>query len=433
MHVGDSWDGLRDGGVRGGLASTHHLLGHVGRDRRVPAVGIGADSDAELLVHRSATDQDDVVVAHTALDHLVDDDLHVGHRRGEQGRHAQDVGLVLLEGVEIGTRVVVDADVDHLESCALEHHPDEVLADVVDVALDGADHDLADRLGPGLGQERSQDRHPRFHRVRGEEYLRDEQDAVAEVHADNAHPLDERLVEGPLRRPTTVEQDPGALVDLVGHAVVQVVVHLLDQLVIGQGCEVEVVISHGLFLSGWTVASGSAMDRERAVEVERAVAREEREVELGAGVGALHTDRLGLVVVAVLDRDDELGHGVCSERRVLELVARRADRDVEPVEVRAVVDRDPVVSDVVDADDPERVVGDPQGRDPPGQPERLAFPTGLRDRALVALGRVEPLLLVAARLEGADRDHAARLGAEVDAGVVVTHHAVEHAPVGADR
>ena len=95
-----------------------------------------------------------------------------------------------------------------------------------------------------------------------------------------------------------------------------------------------------------------------------------------AGVGALHADRLGLVVVAVLDRDDQLGHGVRGERRVLELVARRADRDVEAVEVRAVVDRDPVVSDVVDADDPERVVGDPQGRDPPGQPERLALPTG---------------------------------------------------------
>jgi hypothetical protein len=35
------------------------------------------------------------------------------------------------------------AHVDHFEVVALQHHGDDVLADVVHVALDGGDHDLA--------------------------------------------------------------------------------------------------------------------------------------------------------------------------------------------------------------------------------------------------------------------------------------------------
>ena len=89
-----------------------------------------------------------------------------------------------------------------LEAGALEHHPDEVLADVVDVALDGADDDLADRLGAGLGEQRPQDRHAGLHRVRGEQDLGHEQDAVAEVDADDPHALDERVVED-AGRPTS--------------------------------------------------------------------------------------------------------------------------------------------------------------------------------------------------------------------------------------
>jgi hypothetical protein len=45
-------------------------------------------------------------------------------------------GQVLLDRV-------VDAEVDDFEARAFHHHADEVLADVVDVALDGADHHLA--------------------------------------------------------------------------------------------------------------------------------------------------------------------------------------------------------------------------------------------------------------------------------------------------
>ena len=117
-------------------------------------------------------------------------------------RHAEDVGLVLLERGDELLGVGVDPEVDDLEAGALEHHRDEVLADVVDVALDGADHDLADRLGPGLGEQRAQDLHAGLHRVGGEQDLRHEEDAVAEVDADDPHALDEGVVEDLRRRPS---------------------------------------------------------------------------------------------------------------------------------------------------------------------------------------------------------------------------------------
>jgi hypothetical protein len=149
-------------------------------------------------------------------------------------RHPEDVGLVLLERREVVLDRVVDAEVDHLEAGALEHHRDEVLADVVDVALDGADHDLADALGAGLGEQRPQDLHARLHRVRREQHLGDEEDPVAEVDADDAHALDERVVQHLVGAPAAPEQDLGALDDLVREPVVEVVVHLRDELLVGQ-------------------------------------------------------------------------------------------------------------------------------------------------------------------------------------------------------
>ena len=168
------------------VAPGHEGLGGLDRDRGVAAVGIGADRLGERLVQRRAADQHDVVVADALLLQRVDHDLHVRHGRGQQRRHAQDVRLVLLERIQILLDGAVDAEVDHLEAGALHHHRDQVLADVVDVALDRADHHLADRRRPGLGEQRAQDRHAALHRVGGEQHLGHEQDAVAKVDADDA-------------------------------------------------------------------------------------------------------------------------------------------------------------------------------------------------------------------------------------------------------
>ena len=82
-------------------------------------------------------------------------------------------------------------------------------------------------------------RHPALHRVGGEEHLGDEENPVPEVDADDAHAFDERVVEDPLRRPSAFQQDVRAFLDLFLQAVVEIVVHLRDELVVGQRPEIE--------------------------------------------------------------------------------------------------------------------------------------------------------------------------------------------------
>ena len=82
---------------------------------------------------------------------------------------------------------------------------------------------------------------PGLHRVRGEQHLGHEQDAVAEVDADDPHALDERVVEDPLRAPAAAEEDVRPLGDRVREPVVEVVVHLLGELLIREAREVDVL------------------------------------------------------------------------------------------------------------------------------------------------------------------------------------------------
>ncbi len=164
-----------------------------------------------------------------------------------------------LEGGDELFGVRVDPEVEDLEAGALEHHPDEVLADVVDIALDGPDDDLPDRLGAGLGEERPKDLHAGLHRVGGEQDLGHEQDAVPEVDADDLHARDEGIVENLGRAEATLEEDVRPLDDLFLHSVVQIVVHLLDELVVGQCREIDlfVFVRHVVLLTGaMSIVSG---------------------------------------------------------------------------------------------------------------------------------------------------------------------------------
>ena len=63
------------------------------------------------------------------------------------------------------------------------------------VALDGANDDLANRLDIGGGQERAQDRQPAFHRPGGDEHFGDIKFAVLEHPADLAHGGDQAFLE----------------------------------------------------------------------------------------------------------------------------------------------------------------------------------------------------------------------------------------------
>ncbi len=203
----------------------------------------------EGLVQRCAADQHDVVVAHALFLQRVDDDLHVRHRRRQQRRHAQDVGLVLLDRLEIVLDGIVDAEVDDLEAGAFHHHADEVLADVVDVALHGADDHLADLRSAGLGQQRAQDEHARLHGVGRHQHFGHEEDAVPEVLADDAHALDERRGQNLIGRPFASQEDAHALLDLFLEPIVEVIVHLLDEFVVGEGIQVEIVSASHLHQS----------------------------------------------------------------------------------------------------------------------------------------------------------------------------------------
>src|SRR5262249_59562695 len=71
---------------------------------------------------------------------------HVAHfieGRGYQPRQADDIGPFLPRSFENLGRWHHHAEIDDLVIIALENHADDVLADVVHVALDGGHHDLA--------------------------------------------------------------------------------------------------------------------------------------------------------------------------------------------------------------------------------------------------------------------------------------------------
>ena len=104
-------------------------------------------------------------------------------------------GLCSLDRLDELLGCDVDAEIVHGEAGALEHDVDEVLADVVDVALDGA-HDIgADLLRAGLGEQRAEDVERALHRARGDEHLGNEEVAALEPCAHLLQRRDERVVE----------------------------------------------------------------------------------------------------------------------------------------------------------------------------------------------------------------------------------------------
>ena len=76
---------------------------------------------------------------------------------------------------------------------ALEHDVDEVLADVVHIALDRAHQELPDGLDAGLGQERTQPLHGPGHRPAGDQHLGHEEVTALEASADLLQRRDESL------------------------------------------------------------------------------------------------------------------------------------------------------------------------------------------------------------------------------------------------
>ena len=164
-------------------------------DRSQVALDVGA--------RQRGAAQQDVDVGHLALVH----DLEVlAHDQGgldEQAAHAQGVGVVLFDGAEHLVDSDLDAEVDDLVAVVGQDDVHQVLADVVDVALDRGEHDAAPSSLVALFHPRLEVGHGRLH---GLGALQDEGElhlAAREEVAHHAHPVEQDVVndvEG-LRRP----------------------------------------------------------------------------------------------------------------------------------------------------------------------------------------------------------------------------------------
>ena len=104
---------------------------------------------------------------------------------------------------------------------------------------------LPARGAPVSASSRAEDLHAALQGVGGLEDFRHEQDAVAKVDADDAHALDQRVGQDRVGSPAALQQDVDALLDLLLEAVVEVVVHLLDEIGVAQLAENDFVVRHG--------------------------------------------------------------------------------------------------------------------------------------------------------------------------------------------
>ena len=80
---------------------------------------------------------------------------HLVERRRDQAGEADDVDLLVACRLKDLRRRHHDAEIDDLVIVAGEHDADDVLADVVDVALDGRHQDLAGAAAFGSRRSRA--------------------------------------------------------------------------------------------------------------------------------------------------------------------------------------------------------------------------------------------------------------------------------------
>ena len=158
--------------------------------------------------------------------HLRGDVAHFVERRRDQPGQPDDVGLLGDRGVQNLVRRCHHAEIDHVVIVALEHDADDVLADVVDVALDGGEHDLAVRrfmlaavlvgfhirhqIGYGL-----------LHDARRLDHLRQKHPAGAKQIADHVHAVHQRAFDHGERPRRRAPRLLGIDLDEVGDAVHQ--------------------------------------------------------------------------------------------------------------------------------------------------------------------------------------------------------------------
>ena len=175
------------GGDRHGAAGVEHV------DDRLAVVRRDLDRGVRAAGGRAADEQRQLEAL--AL-HLARHMHHLVERRRDQAAEADQVRLLGLGALEDLLAGDHHAQVDDLVVVAGEHDADDVLADVVNVALHRGEHDLALRLDDFAGRghrgllglhERRQIGHGLLHHAGGLDHLRQEHLARAEEIADHAH------------------------------------------------------------------------------------------------------------------------------------------------------------------------------------------------------------------------------------------------------
>src|SRR5882757_8575244 len=127
--------------------------------------------------------------------HFLRDIHHLVEGRCNESRQPDVVGILAPRGIEDLVAGDHDSEIDHLEVIALEHYTDDVLADVVYVALYGRNYDSTVRARHAalpLLDERHQVGHRALHHTRTLDDLRQEHLAGSKQVADDVHSIHQR-------------------------------------------------------------------------------------------------------------------------------------------------------------------------------------------------------------------------------------------------
>ena len=183
------------------LRVRHQRRGHADRpagvehmDHRPLISGIDPERGMHLAGRRAADQQRQ---SHVGALHLARDRHHLVERRRDQPAKADHVRLIVVGGLQDVLPRHHHAKVDHLEAVALQDHADDVLADVVDVALDGRHDDPALALGRSgfllfRLDEGDEVRDRALHHAGRLHHLRQEHLARSEQVADDVHAVHQR-------------------------------------------------------------------------------------------------------------------------------------------------------------------------------------------------------------------------------------------------
>ena len=169
--------------------------------------------------------------------HLGGEPAHLVEARRDQPRDPDQVRLLLARSVEDLRRRHHDAEVDDLEVVAAQDDAHDVLADVVDIALDRGGDDLARGLGhpparPFLLLDEGHEMGDRLlHHAGALDHLRQEHLAGTEQVADHVHAVHQRPLDHIERAVGCLPRLFGVVDDVIGDAVHQRVaepaVHIL--------------------------------------------------------------------------------------------------------------------------------------------------------------------------------------------------------------